>query len=63
MPELREEVRLFMSHCERLLGFATREGELTVDECDVIRFYAGELAEKIEPYCTKSDHSACETSP
>lgn len=47
MLNLRDEVSTFMRACERLISAPTIEGKakLTADECQVVAYYARELAQ------------------
>jgi hypothetical protein len=52
---MREEVKQFMRQCERLISLALQTKELSQEECDVISFYARELQEKTQPFCSRED--------
>jgi hypothetical protein len=64
---MRKDITELMRVCERLIGFARQENELTNDECDAIVYYIRELENEVLPYC-KQHHQpspqSCEgTSP
>ena len=50
---MRTEIKDFMRMCERLIGLALQSGELSVEECDILSYYAKELHNTTHPLCEK----------
>ena len=48
---MRKEITELMRVCERLIGFARQENELTSEECEAVVYYIRELENEVLPYC------------
>jgi hypothetical protein len=47
MGDIRPDVQEFMHSCQRLFGFANRNGGLNAEECRVLFHYTNELQNQI----------------
>jgi hypothetical protein len=59
MLNIRHEVSYYMSACERLISLAMMPDheKLTVDECRVVEYYAGELSKIVQSETDDDDAS------
>lgn len=55
---MRREVLELMRVCEKLIGFAHQNGELTDEECETVVYYAKELEKQILPFCENHQQTA-----
>lgn len=58
MAEIRSEVRHFMKEFERFFIFASLNGGLNEEECDALKYYAGELSTHVLKFCHSRSHRA-----